>query len=58
MRDFAGSNGYVLDYPVEEVPHRQLEDLQAISLRKSILDRMTARLREAVTGHGGAAALA
>ena len=50
IREFAGSNRYVLDYLVEEVLHRQPEHLQAFLLQTSVLDRMTGGLCEAVTG--------
>jgi len=55
IREFAGSNRYVLDYLVEEVLHRQPEHLQAFLLQTSILDRLTSGLCEAVTGHDDSA---
>jgi LuxR family maltose regulon positive regulatory protein len=45
----AGSQHYILDYLVEEVLHRQPEDVQAFLLRTSILDRLTGPLCDALT---------
>ncbi len=47
---FTGSQHYILDYLVEEVLHRQPEDVQSFLLQTSILDRMTGPLCDAVTG--------
>jgi LuxR family maltose regulon positive regulatory protein len=44
----AGSQHYILDYLVEEVLHRQPEDVQAFLLRTSILDRLTGSLCDAL----------
>lgn len=56
VRDFAGSNRYVLDYLADEVFNRQTEEAQRFLLRTSILDRMTAELCDAVTGEAGSQA--
>lgn len=58
----AGSQHYILDYLVEEVLHRQPEDLQAFLLQTSILDRLTGPLCDALTleqeaGTGGGQAM-
>lgn len=55
IRDFAGSNRYVLDYLMEEVLRRQSEEIQAFLLQTAILERMTSELCEAVTGQDGGA---
>jgi LuxR family maltose regulon positive regulatory protein len=44
-----GSQHYILDYLVEEVLHRQPEDVQAFLLRTSILDRLTGPLCDALS---------
>ncbi len=48
IRDFTGSNRYVLDYLLEEVLLRQPDDVQAFLLRTSILDRLCAPLCDAI----------
>ncbi len=48
VRDFAGSNRYVLDYLVEEVLERQPPEVQHFLLQTSILDRLTGPLCDAV----------
>jgi len=48
IREFAGSNRYIMDYLVEEVLERQPEAIQQFLLRTSILERMCAPLCEAV----------
>ncbi len=45
---FTGSHHFVLDYLVEEVLHRQADDIQTFLLRTSILDRLCGSLCEAV----------
>ena len=47
---FAGDDRYVVDYLVEEVLQRQPEPVRRFLLRTSILDRLTGRLCDAVTG--------
>lgn len=49
---FTGSHRYVLDYLVQEVLHRQPQDVQTFLLQTSILDRLTGPLCDALTGHG------
>jgi LuxR family maltose regulon positive regulatory protein len=48
VRDFAGSNRYVLDYLLEEVLQRQPEDVQTFLLQTSVLDRLSAPLCDAM----------
>lgn len=45
---FTGSNRYILDYLLEEVLHRESEQVQAFLLQTSILDRLCASLCDAV----------
>jgi len=47
---FTGSNRYVLDYLVEEVLNNQTEDVRQFLIHTSILNRMTYRLCDVVTG--------
>lgn len=49
VKAFTGSNVYVAEYLVEEVLKRQPEDIQTFLLRTSILERLNARLCEAVS---------
>ena len=49
VREFTGSNRYVLDYLAQEVFERQTNELQAFLLKTSILDRLCASLCDAVT---------
>ncbi len=46
---FTGSNRYILDYLVDEVLHRQPEDIQHFLLRTAVLDRFTGALCDAIT---------
>jgi ATP/maltotriose-dependent transcriptional regulator MalT len=50
IRDFSGSNRYILDYLVEEVLQRQPDIVQTFLLRTAILDRLSGPLCDAVTG--------
>jgi LuxR family transcriptional regulator, maltose regulon positive regulatory protein len=50
---FAGNDQYVFDYLVEEVLERQSEDVRSFLLDTCFLDRLSAGLCDAVTGHGG-----
>ncbi|MCL4560579.1 MAG: tetratricopeptide repeat protein [Chloroflexi bacterium] len=50
IRDFTGSNRFVLDYLVEEVLERQPADIQDFLLQTSILERMSAPLCEEIVG--------
>jgi LuxR family maltose regulon positive regulatory protein len=47
---FAGDDRYIMDYLLEEVLHRQSQNVQDFLLKTSILDRLCAALCEAVTG--------
>jgi len=53
IADFAGDDRYIVDYLVEEVWHRQPDDVRIFLLRTSILARMTGPLCDAVTGQEG-----
>ena len=53
IADFAGDDRYIVDYLVEEVWHRQPEDVRSFLLHTSILARMTGPLCDAVTGQAG-----
>ena len=50
---FAGDDRYIVDYLVEEVLHRQTDDVRSFLLQTSILARMTGPLCDAVTGRAG-----
>jgi LuxR family maltose regulon positive regulatory protein len=50
IRDFTGSNRFILDYLVEEVLDRQPEVIQDFLLQTSILERMCASLCEEIVG--------
>jgi len=50
---FAGDDRYIVDYLVEEVLHRQSDDVRSFLLETSILARMSGRLCDAVTGRDG-----
>ncbi|MBA2555798.1 MAG: helix-turn-helix transcriptional regulator, partial [Chloroflexi bacterium] len=50
---FAGDDRYVVDYLVEEVLHRQPEQVRSFLVRTSILTRMSGPLCDAVTGQDG-----
>jgi LuxR family maltose regulon positive regulatory protein len=54
---FAGDDRYIVDYLVEEVLHRQPEEVRRFLLDTSILDRLTGPLCDAVTGHAGGKAM-
>ncbi len=53
ITSFSGSHHYVVDYLLEEVLHRQSEDVQNFLLQTSILDRLCASLCDTVRGEGG-----
>jgi LuxR family maltose regulon positive regulatory protein len=57
IKGFAGRDRYVVDYLVEEVLHRQPEDVRRFLLRSSVLARLTGSSTDAVTGEGGGAAM-
>jgi LuxR family maltose regulon positive regulatory protein len=50
IEGFAGDDRHVVDYLVEEVVHRQPEDVRDFLLRTSVLARMSAPLADHVTG--------
>jgi LuxR family maltose regulon positive regulatory protein len=54
---FAGDDRYVVDYLVDEVLDRQPEDLRRFLLDTCVLDRLTARLCDAVAGRQDASAI-
>jgi ATP/maltotriose-dependent transcriptional regulator MalT len=54
---FTGSHRYVLDYLAEEVLEGQDEQLRMFLLETSVLDRLSGRLCDAVTGRDGSQAL-
>ena len=54
---FAGDDRYIVDYLVEEVLHRQPEEVRSFLLDTSILDRLTGPLCDAVTGQAGGKAM-
>ena len=51
MRDFSGSERSVAGYLMAEVLERQPPEVRELLLRTSILDRVTGRLADAMTGH-------
>jgi LuxR family transcriptional regulator, maltose regulon positive regulatory protein len=53
---FAGDDRYIVDYLVEEVLHRQPEQVRSFLLDTSILGRLSGSLCDAVTGQAGGAA--
>ena len=54
---FTGSHRYVLDYLAEEVLERQSEQVRALLLETSVLERLSGPLCDAVTGREGSQAL-
>ncbi|HTP07587.1 MAG TPA: LuxR C-terminal-related transcriptional regulator [Anaerolineae bacterium] len=50
VRNFSGSNRYILDYLVEEVLHSQPENIYHFLLQTSILENLSGPLCDAVTG--------
>jgi len=54
---FTGTHRYIVDYLVEEVLSRLPPERQTFLLETAVLDRLSAGLCEAVTGHPGAQAL-
>ncbi|MCK9858924.1 LuxR C-terminal-related transcriptional regulator [Paenibacillus sp. ATY16] len=49
LRSFDGHNRYVFDYLIDEVIHRQPQNVQSFLLRTSILERFSVSLCDAVT---------
>ncbi len=54
---FAGDDRHVVDYLVEEVVHRQPDDVRDFLLRTSVLPRMSGSLADAVTGRSDGRAM-
>jgi LuxR family transcriptional regulator, maltose regulon positive regulatory protein len=54
---FTGSHRYVLDYLAEEVLERQSEQVRTFLLGTSVLERLSGKLCDAVTGRPGSQAL-
>jgi LuxR family maltose regulon positive regulatory protein len=52
INSFTGSNRLVLDYLIEEVLHRQSEEVQNFLLQTSVLDKLTGSLCNALAGQG------
>lgn len=50
IRDFAGSNAYIIDYLLEEVLRQQTPETESFLLHTSVLDRLTGSLCDALTG--------
>jgi LuxR family maltose regulon positive regulatory protein len=50
IKSFTGSHRFVLDYLIEEVLEQQSEALQTFLLKSAILDRLTGKLCDALTG--------
>ena len=57
VEGFSGSHRYVLDYLAEEVLDRQPEQLREFLLETAVLERMSAPLCDAATGHTDSQAL-
>ncbi|MBN1190376.1 MAG: hypothetical protein JXA46_11535 [Dehalococcoidales bacterium] len=53
VRTFSGSHRYIMDYLLEEVLHRQTDEIQAFLLQTAILERLHGDLCGAVTGQTG-----
>jgi LuxR family maltose regulon positive regulatory protein len=52
IHTFTGSHRYIMDYLVEEVLHRQPEEIQQFLLQTSLLERLSGPLCDAVLGQG------
>jgi ATP/maltotriose-dependent transcriptional regulator MalT len=50
IAEFAGDDRYIIDYLAEQVLQRQPEDVREFLLQTSILERLSAPLRDAITG--------
>lgn len=57
IREFSGTNRFVLDYLVDEVLAFQPREIQDFLLDTSVLDHLTGDLCEAVTGRAGGQAM-
>jgi LuxR family maltose regulon positive regulatory protein len=53
VREFAGTNRYILDFMLEEVLAREPEEVQAFLLQTAILKRLSGALCDAVTEASG-----
>ena len=54
---FSGTHRYVIDYLVEEVLQRQTADVRDFLYATSVVERLTAELCDALTGHGDGQAM-
>jgi LuxR family maltose regulon positive regulatory protein len=57
IRQFTGSNRYVLDYLMDEVFNRQAPEVQDFLLKTAILEQLCAPLCDAVVGRSGSQAI-
>lgn len=53
IREFAGTNRFIMDFMLEEVLASESQEVQSFLLQTSILNRMTGSLCDAVTGTPG-----
>src|SRR5262245_10937801 len=53
VREFAGDNRQIVDYLVAEVLDQQPDHIRSFLMRTAVLDRLSGRLCDAVTGEGG-----
>lgn len=53
IKAFTGSHRFVVDYLMEEVLHRQSDDVREFLLQTSLLDHLSGALCDAVTGRDG-----
>lgn len=53
VREFAGTNRYIMDFMLEEVLAREPEEVQTFLLQTAILTRLSGPLCDAVTGASG-----
>ena len=51
VQDFSGSHRYLMDYLMDEILQQQPSDRRRFLLHTSVLDRLNARLCDAVTAH-------
>jgi LuxR family maltose regulon positive regulatory protein len=57
IQAFTGSHHYIIDYLVEEVLHRQTEQVRNFLLQTAILDRLSGPLCDLVTGQADGSAM-
>lgn len=53
IESFSGSTRYVYDYLLEEVLHKQTEDIRSFLMQTSVLERLFGPLCDAVTSRSG-----